>query len=71
MKAYWEWRYSSTHSLISALDEDEWTALHPGRFTSREKAPSTNWIGGWVGPRAVLDAVVKRTIPSHLGDFIF
>jgi hypothetical protein len=33
-------------------------ALPPGR------APSTNWIGGWVGPRAVLDAVVKRKIPS-------
>jgi hypothetical protein len=25
----------------------------------------THWIGGWVGPRAVLDAVVKRKIPSH------
>jgi hypothetical protein len=24
----------------------------------------TLWIGGWVGPRAVLDAVVKRKIPS-------
>jgi hypothetical protein len=23
----------------------------------------THWIGGWVGPRAVLDAVVKRKIP--------
>jgi hypothetical protein len=22
------------------------------------------WVGGWVGPRAVLDAVVKRKIPS-------
>jgi hypothetical protein len=22
-----------------------------------------HWIGGWVGPRAVLDAVVKRKIP--------
>jgi hypothetical protein len=27
-------------------------------------APDTHWIGGWVGPRAVLDAVVKRKIPS-------
>jgi hypothetical protein len=26
--------------------------------------PGTHWIGGWVGPRAVLDAVVKRKIPS-------
>jgi predicted SPOUT superfamily RNA methylase MTH1 len=23
MKAYWGWRYSSTHSLTSALDGDE------------------------------------------------
>jgi len=29
-----------------------------------ERAPGTHWIGGWVGPRAFLDAVVKRKIPS-------
>jgi hypothetical protein len=28
------------------------------------KSPYYHWIGGWVGPRAVLDAVVKRKIPS-------
>jgi hypothetical protein len=28
-----EWRYSSTHSLTSALDGGEWSASHPGRFT--------------------------------------
>jgi hypothetical protein len=28
------------------------------------KSPGTHWIGDWVGPRAVLDAVVKRKIPS-------
>jgi hypothetical protein len=28
------------------------------------KSPGIDWIGGWVGPRAVLDAVVKRKIPS-------
>jgi hypothetical protein len=27
-------------------------------------APGTHCIGGWVGPRAVLDTVVKRKIPS-------
>jgi hypothetical protein len=26
-----------------------------GRFTPRERAPGTHWIGGWVGPRAGLD----------------
>jgi hypothetical protein len=59
-----EWRYSSTHSLTSAVDGDDWSASRPGRFTPREGAPGTHWIGGWVGPRAVLDAVVKRKIPS-------
>jgi hypothetical protein len=59
-----EWRYSSTHSLTSALDGGEWSASCPGHFTPRERAPDTHWIGGWVGPRAVLNAVVKRKIPS-------
>jgi len=35
-------------------------ASRSGRFTPRQRAPGTHWIGGWVGPRAVLDAVVKR-----------
>jgi hypothetical protein len=36
----------------------------PAPFTHRDRAPSTHWIGGWVGPRAVLDTAVKRKIPS-------
>jgi hypothetical protein len=50
--------------LTSALDGGEWSASRPGRFTHREGTPGTHWIGGWVGPRAVLDAVVKRKISS-------
>jgi hypothetical protein len=66
MKAYWgEWMCSSTHSLTSALDGGEWSASRPGRFTPRERAPGTHWIGGWVDARAVLDAVVKRKIPRR------
>jgi hypothetical protein len=39
--------------------------LHgPAALPSRERAPDTDWIGGWVGPRASPDAVVKRKIPS-------
>jgi hypothetical protein len=64
MKAYWGVRYSSTHSLTSALDGGEWSASRHNRFTPRERAPGTHWIGGWVGPRTVLDAVMKRKIPS-------
>jgi hypothetical protein len=59
-----EWRCNSTHSLTSALDWDESSASRAGRFTPRERATGTHWIGGWVGPRTVLDAVVKRKIPS-------
>jgi hypothetical protein len=38
-------------------------------FTSRPlypqgRNPGTNWIGGWVDPRAGLEAEVKRKIPS-------
>jgi hypothetical protein len=52
------------HSLTSALDGGEWSAPRPGRFTPRERAPGSYWIGGWVGLRAVLNAAVKRKIPS-------
>jgi hypothetical protein len=51
-----EWRFSST-ILTSALDGGEWSASRSCRFT-----PSTNWIGGWVGPRAGLDATEKNKI---------
>jgi hypothetical protein len=64
MKAYGGVEVWPTHSLTSALDGGGWSASHLGRFTPRERAPPTHWIGGWVGPRAVLDAVVKRKIPS-------
>jgi hypothetical protein len=52
-----EWRYSSTHSLTSALDGGEWSASRSGRFIPNEIAPSIHWIGGWVSPRAGLDTV--------------
>jgi hypothetical protein len=59
-----EWKYSSILSLILALDGGEWLVSRRCVFTPKEKAPITHWIGGWVGARAVLDAVVKREIPS-------
>jgi hypothetical protein len=46
--------------LTSALDGDEWSASRPGCYTPGEVAPNTHWIGGWVGPRAGLNAVEKR-----------
>jgi hypothetical protein len=55
-----EWKYSSVHSLTSTLDGSEWSASRPGRFTPTERAHDTHWIGGWLEPRAILDAMVKR-----------
>jgi hypothetical protein len=43
--------------LTSALDGGEWSASCSGCFTSREIDPDTYWIGGWLDPRAGLEAV--------------
>jgi hypothetical protein len=59
-----EWRYRSTHSLTLTQDGGEWSASCSGHFTPTEIVPGTHWIGGWVGPRSILDAVVKKKIPS-------
>jgi hypothetical protein len=52
------------HSLTPVVDGGEWSASRPGRSIPRETAPRTHWIGDWIGPRAVPDAVVNRKIPS-------
>jgi hypothetical protein len=67
------WVYSSTNGnesrkslLISALDGGEWSASRPGRFNPREIASGTQWIGGCIAPRNILDAVEKRKIFSPI-----
>jgi hypothetical protein len=47
---------------ISALYGGELSASRPGRFTPGEGALGNHWIGGWVDPRAGLDALEKRKI---------
>jgi hypothetical protein len=66
MKAYWGSGSIAPPIFSSALDGGEWSASHLGRFTPRKRDPGTHFIGGWAGPRTVLDAVAKRTIPSPL-----
>jgi hypothetical protein len=58
------WRYSSTHSLTSALDGSEWSASRPRPLYSHEKSPWYPLDRRLGGSRAVLDAVVKRKISS-------
>jgi len=38
----------------------------PRPLYPKERAPVTHWIRDWVGPRALLEAVVKKKIPSPL-----
>jgi hypothetical protein len=68
--------YSSTHSLISALGGGEWSASRPGRFTPRERASGTPWIGSCVVPKrtvlitnnasfGVLFLVIHIFTPGH------
>jgi hypothetical protein len=64
MKAYWRVDVWLHAFLTSTLDGGEWSASLPGRFSPRESAAGTHWIGGWVGPRTGLDVVVKTKIPS-------
>jgi hypothetical protein len=63
MKAYLE-SGGVAPLILWPLDGGEWSASRPGRFTHRKGVPDAHWIGGLLGPRAVLDAVVKRKILS-------
>jgi hypothetical protein len=52
MKVYWGVDVK-IHVLFftSVLVGGEWSASLPGLFSPGERAPDTNWIGGWVGAR--------------------
>jgi hypothetical protein len=50
---------------INLCTRGRWVvSFTPRPLYPRERDPGTHWIGGWVGPTAVLDAVVKGKIPS-------
>jgi hypothetical protein len=67
MKTYGEWRRSSTYSY--PLHWVKNGSLHAWKlYPPRERAPGTHWIGGWVGPIAVLTAGEKRKISATDGN---
>jgi hypothetical protein len=53
--------------LTSAIVGGEWSASQAGRFTPRERAPGTYWLGGSVDPRVGLDDMEKRKFLTLLG----
>jgi hypothetical protein len=55
MKTYVEVKIQLHAFLTSALDEDDWSDSHPDRYIPWERAP----VPTRVGPRVVLDSVVK------------
>jgi hypothetical protein len=59
MKVYWGVNVQIHIFLTSALAGGDWSASRPVRFTPRERAPGTHWIGGWVDPTAGLDDTEK------------
>jgi hypothetical protein len=61
-----EQRYRSMYVfLISGLDGGEWSVSLPGRLTPKFRTPGTHWTGGWVGPRADLDAMKRKIFCSY------
>jgi hypothetical protein len=67
MKAYGRVDVQFHIFLTSALVGGEWSVSRPRRFTPRERAPGTHWLGGWMDPRASLDDVERRkflTLPG-------
>jgi hypothetical protein len=49
--------------LISTLAEGEWSAARAGRIT-----PDTERVRCWMGPRADLDAMGRRTVSCPAGN---
>jgi hypothetical protein len=49
-----EWSNSFSHSLTSALDGVSGQLHAPAAFPPGKDPTGTHWVGGWVGPRAVL-----------------
>jgi hypothetical protein len=54
MKTCGDWRYNST--ILDLVTRWRWVVS----FIPGERAPSTRWLRGWVGPRAGLHAVKNR-----------
>jgi len=48
-----------------AIDGDK-SDSHSSHLTTKAKASANHWMGGWVCPRASLNMVAQRKIPTHV-----
>jgi hypothetical protein len=64
-----KWRFGSTLSLTSALDEGGWSTPHTGRFTppEREELPMVQRLGG---PQTRSAGVRKISAPPGFCDYL-
>jgi hypothetical protein len=62
-----ERRYGPSHSLTTALEGGEWLTTRPAAFTPG-KIHGTHCTGGWVGPRAGLDAETRGKTSAPVED---
>jgi hypothetical protein len=62
MKTYGGMKEKLHFFITWALYGREWSASRPVRFNPVERAPGIHPSGGWVSPRAGLDAEAKREI---------
>jgi hypothetical protein len=60
MKAYGGSGYIDSHFLHLGSSWRRVVNFTPWPLYPRERAPGTQWIGGWVDPRAGLDNTEKR-----------
>jgi hypothetical protein len=64
MKTYGGSRCITPH-ILDLITRWRWVvSFTPRPLYPQGKSSGTHWIGDWVGPRAVLDTVVKRKISS-------
>jgi hypothetical protein len=64
IKTYWRSGGIAPSILWPRLWMEVSGQLHAPALYPQGRVPGTHWIGDWVGPRAVLDTVSKRKIPS-------
>jgi hypothetical protein len=65
MKAYWRKGGKAPH-IPSICTRWRWmVSFMPQPLTPGVRAPSSQWVGGWVNPRAGLSMVGKRKESHH------